>query len=305
MENNILDSFTKGLIKERLNVYGIVVRQHGDIIARKQYREDNFVQLYSGSKTVTAMGVMFALNEGLLKLDDKVVSFFPNEELPDDSNGYLKKMNVEHLLTMTTGHETSSLDVFYYNKCDNFINLFFNAPIKYEPGTKFEYDNGATYMLSCIIQKLTGQKLRDYLMPRLFDKLDIFNPQWDSSAWDVTLGYIGLHLTTEQYSRLGQLLLNGGEWYGNQVIPYQYVDMMVKKHVDNPGYWNDIEMGSGYGYQLWMCSVPGAYRLDGLYGQFCIVFPDKDAVICVTSHQEGNQNDILRLIYNTVLKELD
>lgn len=304
MDNNILDSFINGVVDNNFNVYGVVVRQHGKIAAEHNFRENVFVQMYSASKTFTAVGIMKAVEENIISLDDKVIDYFTKEELPDVISENLNKLTIYHLLTMTTGHKVGTVDVFYYKPCENWIKMFFDAPLVYEPGTHFEYNNGATYMLSVIIQRKTGMMLKDYLMPRVFEPLEIFNPQWDVSPWGYNKGYIGLHLTTGQLSAMGQMLLNGGTYNGKKILQKQSVEIMTKKHINNKGYWDDSETGNGYGFQLWMNSIPGTYRLDGLFGQFCIVAPQKDAVITTTCHQEKNQNDIIRLIWDTIYKEI-
>lgn len=300
----LLNDFVKGVEERNFNVYGIVVKQHGQIIANKRFRNDDFVQLYSGSKTFAAVAVMLAIDEGYFKLEDKVIDFFDEEYYKDSLNDNLKELTVYHLLTMTTGHEGGSLDVNYYEETGNWAKMFFDKPFVHKPGKKFDYDNGATYILSVIFQDKVGMSLKEYLMPRLFRPLGIYNPQWDVSPEGYCKGYIGLHLTTELYSRLGQLFLDKGKYNGVQVVKEEIIDLMIKKHIDNTGNWNDDETGSGYGFQLWRNSIPNSYRFDGLYGQFCIVLPDYDAVITTTCHQEIAQNDILRLIWSTILPKL-
>lgn len=305
MNRDLLLDFRTAKMERNLNVYGVVVRQHGEIIAEHRYRSNDFVQMYSVSKTVTAIAAGLAMDEGYFKLTDKVVSFFP-EKVPVNPCENLSNMTVRDLLCMGTGHAITSLDVHYYDELfkEDWITHILARPVEFEPGTHFEYDNGATYLVSAIIQKTTGNKLRDYLMTRIFDPLKIYNPQWDSCPNGINKGYIGLHLTTEQLSRIGQLLLDNGKWDGKQLIPEAYVKMMSSKQIDNTGYWDDVEFQNGYGFQVWLNTIPNSYRFDGLYGQFCIILPDYDAVVTLTSHQELRQNDIIRLVWDTILNKL-
>ncbi len=301
---DLLLDFRLGVQEQQLNVYGIVVKQHGRTIASHRWRSDDFVQVYSVSKTVTALAVGLAVNEGYFDLQNKVLSFFPEIEIKKTTK-YLSQITVQHLLTMTSGHMAPSLEVHYFeDTIGDWAEHILNAPVVYEPGTCFEYDNGCTYLLSCIVQKTTGMTVRDFLLPRLFTPLGIYNPQWDCSPAGVNKGCIGLHLTTEYLSRLTQLLLQEGEWEGKQLIPKDYMKELSKVHILNPGYWNDSETGNGYGYQVWMNPVPNSYRMDGLYGQYGIVLPDYDAAIAITSHQEKMQTDILRLVWKTILPRL-
>lgn len=303
MKDLLLD-FRLGVQEQKLNVYGIIVRQHGEVVATHRWRSDDFVQMYSVSKTVTALAVGLAMHEKYFNIHDKVLSFFPEVKIKNQS-AYLEQLTVQHLLTMTSGHAGPSLEVHYFtDTIGDWAEHILNYPITHEPGTCFEYDNGCTYLLSAIVQNTTGMTLRDYLLTRVFTPLGIYNPQWDSCPKGVNKGCIGLHLTTDYLSKFAQLLLQEGEWEGKQLIPKDFIKDLSKIHIMNPGYWNDSETENGYGYQVWMNSIPNSYRMDGLYGQYGIVLPDYDATIAITSHQEMAQTDILRLVWKSILPRL-
>lgn len=306
--NDLLLDFRLAVMEQHLGLYGILLRQHGEIIAEHKWRVDEDVQLYSASKTFISMAVGIAVNEGYFKLSDQVIDFFP-ELTPEQPDQKLLKMTVKHLLTMGTGHACCPIINAFSSGLEptNWVKLFFDTPLTYEPGTHFEYNNCATYMLSAIIKRKTGINARDYLIPRIFAPLHIFNPQWEICPEGVTKGFKGLYLTTEELSRFGQLLLNHGEWNGKQLIPAQYIDEATKPQIDNTDFnpnWATPDNHQGYGYQIWINSYPNSYRLEGLYGQYSIVFPEKDAVVTITAHQEGNQSVILDLVWNTIADRL-
>ncbi|HEX7713604.1 MAG TPA: serine hydrolase [Bacillota bacterium] len=307
-KNDLLLDFRIAVMEQKLDLYGIVIRQHGEIITGHRWRSDDDVQLYSVSKTFTSMAVGIAMHEGYFKLSDKVVDFFP-EYLPGQPDEKLLKMTVKDLLAMGTGHSYCPIVHAFESGLEptDWVKLFIDTPLAYEPGTHFEYNNSATYMVSAIIRRTTGINTRDYLMPRIFTPLRIFNPQWEVCPQGITIGAKGLFLTTEKLSRFGQLLLNCGQWEGNQLIPADYIAEATRPQMDNsdfnPG-WATVENHQGYGYQIWMNSYPNTYRLDGLYGQYVICFPEKDAVVTITAHQEGNQSDILKVVWNTLADRL-
>ncbi|MEZ5040457.1 MAG: serine hydrolase [Saprospiraceae bacterium] len=236
--------------------------------------------LYSLSKSFTSTAVGFAIEEGHLKLEDKVISFFP-DQLPEEVSDHLKEMDIRDLLTMNTGHETDSFGAILKAYDTSWISTFLAFPVEHAPGSKFTYDTGATYMLSAIVQKVTGEMLENYLKPRLFDPLGINDYDWEKSPDGINTGGFGLRLTTESIARFGQLYLQNGEWQGKQVVPADWVKEATSKQVDsNPG---DSQWSQGYGYKFWRCKPSGAYRGDGAYGQYCIVMPEQDAVLAVTS----------------------
>lgn len=306
--NDLLLDLRLAVMEQRLGLYGIVVRQHGEIIAEHRWRSDVEVQLNSVSKTFTAMAVGLAIHEGYFNLSDRVVDFFP-ELVPEQPDAKLLRMTVKDLLCMASGHSYCPLVKAFSSGLEptNWTKVFLDAPLAYEPGTHFEYNNGATYLLSAMIRRKTGMNTRDFLIPRIFTPLGIFNPQWHICPEGTTMGFIGLFLTTEKLSRFGQLLLNRGEWHGKQLIPADFVDEATKPQVDSSGFkpnWATVDHHQGYGYQIWMNSYPNTYRMDGLYGQYSIVFPEKAAVVTITAHQEENQSDILQLVWHHLAERL-
>ena len=118
-----------------------------------------------------------------------------------------------------------------------------------------------------------------------------------------TSGSGGLYLTTEEFSRLGVLLLNEGKYGEHQIVPSDYIHRMHTDLVPTLGK-DDPETRAGYGYQVWNCTIPNTYRADGMYGQMCVVLKDYNAVITVTAHNETNHKDILRAIWSEILPKL-
>jgi CubicO group peptidase (beta-lactamase class C family) len=307
-ENDLLLDFRIAVMEKHLGLYGIVIRRHGEIVAEHRWRSNDDVQLYSVSKTFTAMAAGIAMNEGYFKLSDKVVDIFP-DLVPDQPDEKLLKMTVKHLLCMGTGHSCCPIVKAFNSGLEptNWAKVFLETPLQYEPGTHFEYNNGATYMLSAIIRRKTGINVREYLIPGIFSPLHIFNPQWDICPEGVSKGFIGLSLTTEKLSRFGQLLLNRGQWEGKQLIPAEYVDEATQAQIGNSDFtpnWATPDNKQGYGYQIWMNSYPNSYRMDGLYGQYSLCFPQKDAVVTITAHEEKNPSEILNLVWNTLADRL-
>jgi hypothetical protein len=149
----------------------------------------------------------------------------------------------------------------------------------------------ATATLSAIITRLTGQRLVDYLRPRLFDPLGIEQAHWAQSGEGIDQGFSGLHVVTESIAKLGQLYLQNGSWEGEQLVPEGYVAAARSKQVDNSHQSQSPDWQQGYGFQFWVCRH-GAYRGDGAFGQFCVVAPEADAVIVCTAEVEDMQSQL-------------
>ena len=299
-KNNILSGFIEEVKDEDLGVYGIHVYKDGKTIAEYRFRSNDRENLCSASKTFTAVGVGIAEKEGLISIEDSVLSYFP--EYRRIAKEEAKDIKIVHLLQMTTGHSSQSIQG---EKIDDLVELFFKLEITNPIGKVFYYDEIGAYMLGRIIEKVSGCKtFLDYLKPRLFDYLEIDNPQWHTCKLGHTDCSGGLYLTTEEFSRIGILLMQKGVYKGKIIITEDFVERMHSSWIDTQMKF-DEETKQGYGYLVWKCTIPNSYRADGMYGQFCIVLEDYNAVITVTSHNEGNSKDILRSIWKNILPFLE
>ena len=159
-------------------------------------------------------------------------------------------------------------------------------------------------MLSAIVQKATGQTVLDYLQPRLFEPLGIEHPTLgDQPAGRSTLGGYGLSVRTEDIAQFGQLYLQKGKWNGKQLVPARRGSRRRPRRQTSNGSNPKSDWDQGYGYQFWRCRH-GAYRGDGAFGQYCIVLPEQDAVIAITSGVK-NMQAVLNLVWDKLLPALE
>ncbi|RAP77168.1 serine hydrolase domain-containing protein [Paenibacillus montanisoli] len=270
--------------KERqIEIHSMMVLRHGQVAAEgwwAPYAKGLPHMLFSLSKSFTSTAIGLAAAEGLLTVDEKVLSYFPNDA-PASPSINLQAMRIRHLLMMGTGHETDTLEDIKRCTDGNWVRAFLHAPVEREPGTHFVYNSGATYLLSAILQKVTGQKLLDYLRPRLLEPLGIAEATWEECPRGIHTGGWGLALTTEGIAKFGQLYLQKGHWEGKRIITEAWINEATSKQISN-GDGGENEWAHGYGYQFWRCRH-GAYRGDGAFGQFCIVMPEQDMVIAITA----------------------
>jgi CubicO group peptidase (beta-lactamase class C family) len=277
-------------------LHSIVLVRHGHVVAEgwwSPYAADTPHALYSLSKSFTSTAVGLAVAEGKLSVDDPVLKFFPDDAPPEPSDR-LKAMRVSDLLRMSTGHQAEPS----LRGEEHWARVFLAQPVPHKPGTHFLYNTAATYMLSAIVQEATGTTVLDYLRPRLFEPLGIDRPTWGTSPQGVTLGGYGLSVRTEDIARFGQLYLQKGKWQGKQLVPEAWVEAATARQTSN-GSNPKSDWDQGYGYQFWR-SRHGAYRGDGAFGQFCIVLPEQDAVIAITSGVKDMQA-VLDLVWGELL----
>lgn len=309
-----MEDFFQGAADQKKDVHSVMIVKNGEVIYSRwqsEGAENKPHVLHSVSKTFTATAVGMAIADGKMALTDKVVDFFP-DKLPAQISDNLKAMTVRDLLTMSCGHDVEPV---IRSAQQDWTSIFLAHPVVHKPGTFYLYNSMGTYMLSAIVQKVTGQKVVEYLRSRLFEPLHIEQPRWEESPQGINCGGWGLYLKTEDLAKMGQLLLQKGQWNGKQLIPAEWVAEMSKKQVDsvNPGTRLEdaaskgmtVETSDwmqGYGYQMWRCR-PGCFRADGARGQYIIVVPDKNAVIAITSDVKDLQGE-LNLVWDNILPAL-
>ena len=280
-----------------------MILRHGRVVSEtfwEPYRADENHLLYSLTKSFASTAVGFAVHEGFFGLDDLLVDLFP-EQTPETVSENLAMMTVRHLLTMSTGHETEPAIYPSESTWEVAASHFLAHPVLCRPGTHFLYNTPASNMLSVLVQKFSGETLDVFLSKRLLAPLGIFNVQW---TWgkNFVWGGSGLHATTESIAKLGLVYLNGGRWDEEQLLPVGWADLATSKQVDN-GDEPDNDWHQGYGFQFWRCRH-GAFRGDGAFGQFCIVLPQFDAVVAITTG-ESNMQKVLDTIWSILLPAFD
>jgi hypothetical protein len=296
--------FVEAAEKSKNELHSFIFLRHGKVIAEgwwDPYKSALRQTIYSASKTFTSTAIGFAVTENKIKLTDKVISFFPNE-LPDTVSPFLASLTIRDVLIMSDGMDPEPSQMS--NKMKNWIKGFLATPIVNKPGSVFLYNSMGTFMLSAIVQKVTGQKLIDYLKPRLFDPLGISGMDWEENMMSINTGGWGLRIKTEDMAKLGQLYLQKGVWNGNQIIPASWIEeastAKIYRHPDLPQSAKDTsDWEQGYGYQIWRCRH-NAYRADGAFGQYIIVFPELDAVLAIQSETANMQNEI-NLVWDYLL----
>jgi CubicO group peptidase (beta-lactamase class C family) len=283
-------------------LHSVMILRHGTVVAEgwwAPYEKNDPHVMFSLSKSFTSTGIGLAAAEGKLSIDDPVLSYFP-EDAPAEPSPNLKAMRVRDLLAMSTGQHTDDLQKFSFTAAgdERLTHAFLALPVAHKPGTHFLYNTPATYMLSAILKKATGTDLYDFLGPRLFAPLGITNATWDKSRDGISLGGYGLKIRTEDIARFGQLYLRKGVWNGKQVVPAAWIAQATARQTSNgsnPG----SDWDQGYGYQFWRCRH-GAFRGDGAFGQFCVVMPEQDAVVAITSGTRDLQG-VLDLVWAHIL----
>ena len=281
VDSKEVQAFIDDCKESGIEIHSLMVTRHGQV-ACEAYKEpfspDIPHTMYSVSKSFTSIAVGFAIEEGYMTLETKFLDVFP-EYRPEKYDPYLEKLNVFHLLTMQSG---KSLSPMADRTKDTWIKDFVKGTWGFEPGTQFLYVSENMYILCSMIRKLTGKTVTEWLTPRLYEPLGMEVPYWETCPHGTEAGGWGLFITMEDFAKVTLCCQQMGKFNGKQVIPAEWIEVGTKKIADNSEDGNNIDGVNGYGYCFWRCGgYKNAYRMDGMFGQFGIVFEDLDAILNV------------------------
>ena len=290
-------AFLAAAAQAKIELHGFMLARHGRVVAEgwwQPYGPQFKHTLYSLSKSFTSTAVGFAVAEGRLTVNDKVTKFFP-DDLPATVSENLAALRVRDLLSMAVGNTKEPTHDMV--KEENWVKSFLAAPIGHAPGSTFMYNSAATYMCSAIVQKLTGQRILDYLTPRLFAPLGIAGMTWENCPRGINTGGWGLSVPTEALAKFGQFYLQKGVWQDRQLLPAAWIAEATSFKIQQPAKPKPARPSEqddwlqGYCYQFWRCRH-NAYRGDGAFGQYMIVMPEQDAVVAINAEVSNMQSEI-------------
>lgn len=258
-----------------LRLLNLRVWKEGALVLSKDYDSEMRRNQYSASKSFTSAAVGIALGEGLLSLEERLVDAFP-KDVPECAGENLQKATVRDLLTMGLGQGKGYLmgEQRPFLQEEDWVRYALSLPFEYAPGEKFVYNNVGPYLAGVLVQRRSGCDLVSYLTPRLFAPMGIQRPTWETDPQGFTFGAGGLFLCVTELLKFGRLLLQKGRWDGRQLVPEAYLKEAAKKQIENGE--------QGYGYLFWR-GERDSFRADGKYGQYALVFPEEDAVICTNA----------------------
>jgi CubicO group peptidase (beta-lactamase class C family) len=259
----------------------LLVLRNGKLVAEVYPHEaddaEQIQNLQSITKSFTAIMAGVALQDGLLdSVGQTFESIYPEEftEHPDKA-----AITLRDALTMRTGIDFDNGDhtIGLYSEKDNSVNFVLSRPKNHEPGIVYHYHDGAPQLVSYAIQKRVGKSLSAYADERLFKPLGITNWKWEAAGDDVTFGAFALYLKPRDAAKFGQLLLQNGEWKGEQLVDSEWIAEATSPIVTAGESW------ASYGYYFWVYPAEGAYSAVGHGGQHIHVVPQENLVVVYTA----------------------
>jgi CubicO group peptidase (beta-lactamase class C family) len=281
----LLDSWESN---PEIEMHSLMVVRHGHVVAEgwwAPYTPDRRHLLYSISKSFTTTALAFAVAEGLVDLDGRVIDHFPHLDA-EVSDGRSRAMTLRHLASMASGHDRDMFDEVSRRDPGDLVRGFLSIPPDGQPGSVFAYSQPCTYTVASVVERAAGMSLTDYLRPRLLDPLGIGDVGWLAWPEGHQLGFSGLYARTEDVAKLGVLYLDGGRWGDRRLVPQEWVEQATSAHVATSQH-PEVDWQQGYGYGFWRSRH--GYRGDGAFGQFCLVLPAHDTVVATTGGTEAMQ----------------
>jgi CubicO group peptidase (beta-lactamase class C family) len=263
-------------------VSGIIIVRHGYIVLEADYDPDQPRRsVLSCTKSVISALIGIAIQEGYIQdVHQPVLEFFPELDI-ENVDDLKRSLTLEHLLMMASGMDSHDswlydwLGLAQMQASDDWVLFALNRPMVEPPGTRWEYSNQASTILSGIIQATTGMTAYDYAYQRIFVPIGIPEVEWEIDPQGVTFGYKGLWMTPREMAKFGFLYLNLGWWDGRQIVPSEWVQASQQDRFSDPN--------QNYGYQWWINPDLGYYAAVGYSDQRIFILPDQDMVVVITS----------------------
>jgi CubicO group peptidase (beta-lactamase class C family) len=301
MDENYICELYRYTNEQNINIHSILILRDGNKVLETYahpFDSEARRDVFSASKSFLSAAIGIAVKMELLRIDDKIGSFFPDEI--NTSMPYIEEVAIKHLLTMSVG-QTSEDFMKIWNQ-EDWVYAFLNTPITHKPGYLHEYNNFCSFMLSAIIQKVSGMRLLEFLDTYLFRKIGIQKTCWLQPNKGIDFGASGLYLTAVEMALFGQLLLNDGNWNGEQIIDREYLQQAVTKQIEAEIYLdgNGTTENCGYGYHFWINNF-GGYSASGMLLQEIVVLKEYGVVAVILGGISNGTAVVSKLISNYII----
>ena len=302
MSSEVLSNMLESLQGKDHRLDSIIVIRNGYVVLESYMytAEPNFKhQVYSCTKSVSSALIGIAIDKGYIKsVDQGILEFFP-KKIPTVQDNDKLNITLKHLLTMAAGfqcedtkaHEFKGLKEMW--QTDDWVQYMIDLPLIETPGSRFQYCNGASSLLTAIIQKTSGETAFEFASKHLFSPLGITDTHWKSRN-GLTIGYSDLTMRPLDMAKIGYLFLKDGKWQDQQIISPEWIKESARKQIDNYETY-------GYGYQWWILS-PERFAALGAHGQRIFVLRDQNMVVVFTGRLEQVRSQVPEhLLYNYIL----
>ncbi|MBO5755223.1 MAG: serine hydrolase [Clostridia bacterium] len=292
----------KNLESYEMPIHSILMSRGDDIYAESYFApfHDKFLhRMYSVSKSFVAMAVGAAVTEGLFTLDDVIIEHLPEykNELSDE---FQAACTVRDMLMMKSNIGTS---VAWWGNFPGRVDAYYSMKTSKVPGTAFYYDSIGSFLLGCMIEKLTGKPFLTYLKEKVLYHIGFSKESYTlTEPGGYTVGDSGVLCTTRDLWLFARFIMKKGEWNGKQYIDRSFMEEAISLQS-----FNHFETGikgwgkCGYGYLIWKTHKDG-FSLIGMGDQLAICDMKRDLCFVITADNQAGENASRDLIFNEYYK---
>lgn len=262
------------------DITSLLIARHGRLVLERYFngsRASEANDLFSVTKSVVSLLTGIAVDDGFLSTDTAI-----GDVLSEALVGMHGDLEVAHLLSMSAGVGRPAVDLDYDSDDPNLVRTALSYPAVAEPGTEISYNSGLSHVLGAVVTEATGQSLCSLASTRLFGPIGVDVDFWSFEPDGYFAGPVGLFITPREIARLGQLVLQGGRWEGEQLVSAEWLDASLTERWDIACRFPSTHIG--YGWHWWTRTIAGheVWNASGHGGQDLLILPDLDLVVVVT-----------------------
>lgn len=259
----------------------------------------DIAKINSCTKSVLSALVCIAMDQGLLPpAETRITEFFPR--LAADPDSRKQTMTLQHLLTMTAGFDWTEFggqnSFPRMTRSPNWVEFVLDRPLSDPPGTRMEYNSGASQLLSAILVQAAGMSLARYAELHLFGPLGIDEYKWECDPQGIHTGGFGLWLRPRDMLKFGQLYLQGGEWENKALISRTLLTKSVQ-----PAIRTEPPRRGCYAWHWWTDRYPDPagsraekgidyFYARGYGGQYIHVIPSLASVVVLSNDKQQKKH---------------
>jgi CubicO group peptidase (beta-lactamase class C family) len=295
MDSHSLEAMVQDIKASSYQVDSALVIKNGYIVLDEyfgSFRKGNLHNIFSCTKSFVSTLFGIAQEKGdIPDLDTRLLDLYP-KIIPENQGNWKESITLRHLLMMSAGFDARDSWLYEWeglyglHSSEDAVKYMLDLPMDFEPGSRFEYTNGVSHLLSCIITEKTGVSAAEYAETHLFSPLGITRYTWEADNQGRNWGYNKIHLTPHDMAKIGYLFLKNGEWDGVQIVSEEWVKAATAHRID-------ANIVDGYGYHWWVGEE--YYLALGYQGQFIFIYPEHDLVIVFTGGSQETFNYTIEL----------
>lgn len=304
---------SRAALMERL--HSLLIIKNDTLVFENYY--NNFSEgqpsnLKSSSKSILNLLIGIAIEEGFIESIDETLYDYVPEIYNDEMDPRKKEITIEHLMTMTSGLESTSLDNYSgWTNSDDWLRYALELPMEIEPGQWYAYSTGDTHLLSAILTEATEMSSLEFAQQYLYEPMEIEVTRWDTDPQGYNEGGNNVYVKPYDLAKIGIMVKNGGVYKDERIVPEDWIGKSIVFQIEPQGISRPFEI-EGYGYLWWLVKANqySTYSAIGHGGQYMMTIPELDLIVVLTSLSKGTTpgghfTDISSLVEDYILGALE